>query len=181
MLELTTNEINCYQLQERNKWSIEEISKFKDIIKNNNNDFDNIINTIYEYNLSYNESISLNNKQLHKIGINKFFFNKKIGNRKIDELLIEHNEILKEKQLPNISNEDYLKIAQRVNKIKELSSSYSQIKITKNKIKDDLKYKDDDLIAIVNNGIKQVKRFTLNDSQIFSLLMLLNKKKIKEK
>ena len=182
MLELPSNEINYYQLLERNKLSKGEISKFQEIIKNNNiNDFDNIINTIYEYNLSYNESISLNNKDLQKIGIKKLFFNKKIYDRKIDELLTEHNEILKEKQLPITSNEDNLLILQRVNRIKELSNYYSQIKLTKNTITDDLKYKDDDLIAIVNNGIKQVKGFTLKDSQIYSLLVLLNKKHNKGK
>ena len=38
-------------------------------------------------------------------------------------------------------------------------------------------FTDDDLIAIINNAVKNIKGFYLKDSQIYSLLVLLNKKK----
>ena len=50
MLGLTNNEINYYQLYNINKWTSEEISKFekmKEII--NPKDFNDCLNTIYEY------------------------------------------------------------------------------------------------------------------------------------
>ena len=96
MLGLTNNEINYYQLYNINKWTSEEISKFekmREII--NPKDFNDCLNTIYEYKLPFNKINSLNKENLHKIGIKSFY--KDAYNRNIDELLKEHELILKEK------------------------------------------------------------------------------------
>ena len=80
MLELQKNEVNYYQLYNRNKWSKEEISKFKEIEDNNfknNDEFNECLNTIYEYNLPFNQINSFNKEKLHEIGI-KNCFNKKL-------------------------------------------------------------------------------------------------------
>ena len=175
MLELSPNEINEYQLYKINKWTKEEIIQFKQLIeKNHIDDFDNLLKTIYEYKIPFNNITSLDAEQLHRIGI-KNFFNKINKSRKIEELLREHNEILKEKQLPLTSNQENLSISQKVNNINELTRYYSHSKITKQNISEDLKYKTEDLIAIVNAAIIKIKRFALRDSQIYSLLVLLNK------
>ena len=176
MLELSPNEINEYQLYKINKWTKEEIIQFKKLIeKNDIDDIDNILKTIYEYKIPFNSITSLDSEQLHRIGI-KNFFNKINNSRKIKELLREHNEILKEKQLPLNSNQENLSISQKVDNINELTRHYSYTKITKQNIPEDLKYKNEDLIAIVNNAIIKIKHFPLRDSQIYSLLVLLNKR-----
>ena len=175
MLELSPNEINEYQLYKINKWTKGEIIQFKKLIeKNVIDDIDNILKTIYEYKIPFNSITSLDSEQLHRIGI-KNFFNKKNNSRKIKELLKEHNEILKEKQLPLNSNQENLSISQKVDSINELTRHYSHSNITKKNIPEDLKYKNEDLIAIVNNAIIKIKHFPLRDSQIYSLLVLLNK------
>ena len=92
-----------------------------------------------------------------------------------------HIELLKEKEIPIPSEREDLEIIKRVNKIKQLSQIYLGQIITKENISPDLISKDDDLIAIINNVIKEVKGYSLRDSQIYSLIILLEKKKTKEK
>mgnify|MGYP002623761575 CR=1 FL=1 len=174
MLELPPDEVNYYQLGKRNKWAIEEITKFKEIINNNINNFDNIINTIYEYNLPFNQITCLNENELHMIGL-KNYFNSKNYSRNIKQLLKEHKEILKEKNLSLNSNNDN-SIIQKVREIQNLTNLYSNSEITKDNITEDLKKNDIALLAIINNNIKKVKKFPLRDSQIYALLALLNKK-----
>ena len=159
MLQLPNNQINSYQLLYRNKWTIEEISNFKKIIENKNLDSEQInecLNTIYEYNLSFKDIDNLDYRELHKKGINNFF-NGKSQNRNIDELVKAHIELLKEKEIPIPSERDDLEIIKRVNKIKQLSQIYLGQIITKENISPDLISKDDDLIAIINNVIKEVR------------------------
>ena len=53
MLEFPKNQINAYQLYNRNKWTIEEISNFKQKIENQNLNsiqLNECLKTIYEYN-----------------------------------------------------------------------------------------------------------------------------------
>ena len=177
MLELPNDEINYYRLKQINKWTFEEISEFIKMKENvNKEEFIECLNTIYEYNLSFNQITSLNKENLHQIGIKKFY--KFTYSRNIDELINEHELILKEKEMPlNLKNKDCL-ISQRVKKIKELTNYYSNTKITKENINQSmnivLKSKDDDLIAIVNNGVKKIFGYHLRDSQIYSLLVLLD-------
>ena len=79
MLELQKNEVNYYQLYNRNKWSKEEISKFKEFEDNNfknENEFNECLNTIYEYNIPFNQINSFNNEKLHEIGIKNFLIEK---------------------------------------------------------------------------------------------------------
>ncbi len=183
MLELTNNQINSYQLLNRNKWTIEEISNFKKKIENQNLDSEQInecLNTIYEYNLSFKDIDNFDYRELHKKGINNSF-NGKSQNRNIKELVKALIELLKEKELPIPSETEDIEIIKRINNIKQLSQIYLGQKITKENISPDLKSKDDDLIAIINNVIKEVKGYSLRDSQIYSLIILLDKKKIKEK
>ena len=85
MLELQKNEVNYYQLYNRNKWSKEEILKFKEFEDNNfknENEFNECLNTIYEYNIPFNQINSFNNEKLHEIGI-KNFSNRKTNDRNI--------------------------------------------------------------------------------------------------
>ena len=49
-------------------------------------------------------------------------------------------------------------------------------KLTKNKIPEEIKSSENDTIALIIKDIEQIKDFTIRDSQIFSLLVLLNKK-----
>ena len=176
MLDTGNNEINYYQLYNINKWSIEEISKFSTFYNNSKKNKD-CLQVIYEYKLPFNQVKSLNEKELQKIGIQNFY--EKTYDRDIDELLIEYSSILKEKEMDNNTTEDHI-ISQRVKNIKALSNVYKDIKITKETINDpnnkDLKNKEDDLIAIINNGVKSIKGYQLRDSQIYALLVLLNKK-----
>ena len=180
MLEFPNNQINSFQLFKRNKWSIEEISNFKKMIEENNlkssTEFNDCLNTIYEYNLSYNDIDRFNNTLLHKKGIDNFF-KEKAKNRNIEDLIKAHSKLLKEKELQIPSErEDDLEIIKRVNNIKTLSQNYVSQIITKENITPELKSKEDDLIAIINNVIKEVKGYSLRDSQIYSLIILLNKK-----
>ena len=181
MLDIDNNEINYYQLYNINKWSIEEISKFSTFYNNSKKNKD-CLHVIYEYKLPFNQVKSLNEKELQKIGIQNFY--EKTYDRDIDELLIEHSSILKEKEMDNNTTEDHI-ISQRVKNIKALSNVYKDIKITKETINDpnnkDLKNKEDDLIAIINNGVKSIKGYQLRDSQIYALLVLLNKKQYRGK
>ena len=88
MLEFPNNQINSYQLLNRNKWTIEEISNFKNKIENQNltsAQFNKYLNTIYEYKLSFNDIENFDYTELHKKGINNFF-NGKTKSRNIEEL-----------------------------------------------------------------------------------------------
>ena len=152
-------------------------------IENQNLDSEQInecLNTIYEYNLSFKDIDNFDYRELHKKGINNFF-NGKSQNRNIEELVKAHIELLKEKELPIPSETEDIEIIKRINNIKQLSQIYLGQKITKENISPDLKSKDDDLIAIINNVIKEVKGYSLRDSQIYSLIILLDKKKNKGK
>ena len=178
MLEFPNNQINAYQLYNRNKWTIEEISNFRKKIENENVNpiqLNECLKTIYEYNLSFNDIEKFDNAELHKKGINNFFKGNP-SNRNIEELIKAHIDILKEKELPIPSEVEDLEIIKRVNHIKHLSQNYIGQKITKENIPAELKSKDDDLIAIINNAIKEVKGYSLRDSQINSLIILLKKK-----
>lgn len=175
MLELPKDEINFYLLKERNKWNNDELSKFKELMKDKK-DFSDLLNTIYDYHLSFNQIGSLNTNQLHKIGLRNFFI-EKTESRSIEQLLKEHNEILKKKEIQIPSNEEDLNIIKRINNIKNLSIKYLGKKISKNSIDKEFKNKIDDLIAIVYNEVKEIKKFELNDSQLYSLITLLNKKR----
>ena len=183
MLEFPSNQINAYQLYNRNKWTIEEISNFRKKIENENVNpiqLNECLKTIYEYNLSFNDIEKFDNAELHKKGINNFFKGNP-SNRNIEELIKAHIDILKEKELPIPSEVEDLEIIKRVNHIKHLSQNYIGQKITKENIPAELKSKDDDLIAIINNVIKEVKGYSLRDSQIYSLIILLKKKQNKGK
>ena len=83
--------------------------------------------------------------------------------------------------MPIPSEQEDLEIIKRVNNIKQLSQNYFGQTITKDNISPELKSKDDDLIAIINNVVKEVKGYSLRDSQIYSLIILLKKKKNKGK
>ena len=73
MLDLSPNEINEYQLYKINKWTKEEIIQFKKLIeKNDIDDIDNILKTIYEYKIPFNSITFLDSEQLHRIGIKNF-------------------------------------------------------------------------------------------------------------
>ena len=183
MLEFPKNQINAYQLYNRNKWTIEEISNFKQKIENQNLNsiqLNECLKTIYEYNLSFNDIDKFDNAELHKKGINNFFKGDS-PSRNIEELIKAHRDILKEKEMPIPSEQEDLEIIKRVNNIKQLSQNYFGQIITKENISPELKSKDDDLIAIINNAIKEVKGYSLRDSQIYSLIILLKKKKNKGK
>ena len=180
MLELPNEEINYYQLYKYNNWSQKEISKLIEFKKNNNlEDFNECLKTIYEYKLQFNQLTSFNQEDLHRIGINNLYKNNK--DREVEEILKEHEELLKEKGMPINSKYDGI-ISKRIKKIKKLSIYYDNIKQTKELINEKnknsiyLKNKDnEDLIALVNAGIKQIKNYELNESQLYSLLVLLDK------
>jgi hypothetical protein len=183
MLEFPKNQINAYQLYNRNKWTIEEISNFKQKIENQNLNsiqLNECLKTIYEYNLSFNDIDKFDNTELHKKGINNFFKGDS-PSRNIEELIKAHRDILKEKEMPIPSEQEDLEIIKRVNNIKQLSQNYFGQTITKDNISPELKSKDDDLIAIINNVVKEVKGYSLRDSQIYSLIILLKKKNNKVK
>ena len=116
MLDIDNNEINYYQLYNINKWSIDEIKEFSTSY-NNSKKNKNCLQVIYEYKLPFNQVKSLNEKELQKIGIQNFY--EKTYDRDIDELLIEHSSILKEKEVVNNTTEDHI-ISQRVKNIKAL-------------------------------------------------------------
>ena len=185
MLELPNGEINDYQLQMINQWTSDDIAAFKSIYEkkysSNPKEAKECLNTIYEYRLKFNQCSDLNISKLHKAGIDKFSSNV-LKNRKIEDLIQNHNELIQEKQLRNYINKDK-EITQRVNNIKNLYKSYINKDITKESINDDLKQKEkeDDLIAIAMSTLKSSKGIILRDSQIFSLIILLNKKDEKGK
>ena len=184
MLELPNGEINEYQLKMINQWSSDDISKFKSIYEKklikNQKEAKECLNTIYEYCLKFNQCSDLNISKLHKIGISKYSINA-LKNRKIEELIPNHNELIQEKQLINYSNNNDREIIQRVNKIKSLYKDYLDKDIRKENISENLKSREDDLIAIAMSTLKSTKGIILRDSQIFSLVILLNKKKEKGK
>lgn len=155
MLELPKDNINFFQLKERNGWNIEEIQKFKELMKDKK-EFNDLLNTIYDYHLPFNQISSLDNNQLHKIGLSNYFKNSS-KSRTIESILKEHSEILRKKELPIPSKEFDLNIIQRIKLIKSLSVNYLGKIITKNNINVELKNKDDDLIAIVYNAVKEIK------------------------
>ena len=184
MLELQNGEINTFQLKMINQWSSDDISKFKAIyekkLSQNPKDAKECLNTIYEYRLSFNQSSDLNLSKLHKSGIDKLSSNA-LRDRKIEDIMTNHNELIKEKQLSNYSGGNDKEMIKRVNKIKNLYEEYLKKKITKEDITEELKSKDDDLIAIAMSTLYLVKNIKLKDSQIYSLLVLLTKNKDKGK
>ena len=183
MLELPNGEINDYQLQMINQWTSDDITTFKSIYEkkysSNPKEAKECLNTIYEYRLKFNQCSDLNISKLHKAGIEKFSSNA-LKNRKIEDLIPNHNELIQEKHLSNYTNNDK-EIIQRVNNIKNLYKLYINKDITKESISDNLKQKEDDLIAIAISTLKSANGIILRDSQIFSLIVLLNKKKEKGK
>ena len=179
MLELPKDQINYFQLKERNKWNIEEIKKFQELMKDKKN-FDDLLNIIYDYHLPFNQITSLDKNQLHRIGLNNYFKGDSKA-RPIEKLLEEHSQILKEKQLPIPSKDEDLKIIQRIQNIRNLSKKYIGQKISKNSLQPEIKNNDDELIAIAYNAIKEVKGFELNNSQILCLFSLLRKDQKKGK
>ena len=126
MLELPNGEINQYQLTMINQWSSTDISKFKSIyetkLSKNPKEAKECLNTIYEYRLSFNQSKDLDISKLHKAGIDKFSSNA-LKDRKIEDLLPSHNELILEKKLRNYNNDDK-EIIKRVNNIKSLYTTY---------------------------------------------------------
>ena len=184
MLQLQNNEINTYQLQTINKWSLDNISKFKSMynqkVSQNSIEAKECLNTIYEYSLSFEQSSELNNDKLHKLGI-KNISEKVSKNRKIEELIKTHNELVKQKELENYSNKNDEEIIKRVNKIKNLYKTYLQNEITKENISEKIKTSDDDLISIAMSVINNKKQIILRDSQIYALILLLSKNKQKGK
>ena len=186
MLELPKDEINYYQLHKINNWTFEEISQFEKMKKIvNQNDFIDCLNTIYEYKLPFNKVNILNKKYLHQVGIKSFY--KSSYNREIDDLLKEHELILKEKEMIHKNKNNDSLISQRIKRIKQLSNNYTntKINITKETINETkniyLKENYDELIAIVNNAVKIIYGYQLRDSQIYSLLILLEKEKSRGK
>ena len=180
MLELPNNQINYFQLKNINNWDSEDISKFKKVYENsllkNCEETIQCLKTIYEYRLPFLQSLSFDNSKLHKIGINNF---SQINNNniKIEELIKNNKKILKEKELPIISTDEEKEIINNINNIKQLFIKYKGKIITKDTINEELKSNNNYLIAIVMNEIKNIKNIILNDSQIYSLISFLNKKK----
>ena len=127
MLELQNGEINTFQLKMINQWSSDDISKFKAIyekkLSQNPKDAKECLNTIYEYRLSFNQSSDLNLSKLHKSGIDKLSSNA-LRDRKIEDIMTNHNELIKEKQLSNYSGGNDKEMIKRVNKIKNLYEEY---------------------------------------------------------
>ena len=178
MLELVNGETNYYQLNRINKWTLKEIAEFITMNENmNQKEFLECLKTIYEYNLLFNQVSSMNKEQLHKIGIQNYY--QKPKDRNIEELLKEYESLLKEKEMPPISYEKVFLISQKVNKIRQLSLRNNNKTITKETINQPrnlyLKQNEEELIAIINNAIKSLYGYQLRDSQIFSLLVLLDK------
>ena len=184
MLELQNNQINAYQLQNLNHWSLDDINKFKSIyeskLQKNSEEAKECLNTIYEYGLTFKQSLDLDNSKLHKIGIENIL-SKVSKNRKIDELIKNHNKLIKENELTYNLNENDGEIIKRVNNIKNLYKTYLDKNITKETITDNIKKNDDELIAIAMSTLKLQKDIILRDCQIYALILLLNKKKDKGK
>ena len=182
MLQLEDGEINEYQLRMINQWSIDDVSSFKPIYQKkyseNSKEANECLNTIYEYRLSFEQSKVLNLSNIHEKGIKKFFSDSK-KNRTIEELIPEHNEIVTEMKLENYNNSKDQEIINRINNIKKTYEKYINKEITKENISDDLKSNEDELIAIVMGNLKKVSNRTLRDSQLYSLILLLDKNKIK--
>ena len=184
MLQLQNREINEYQLKKINKWSTDEISIFKSIYEKkfsqNPKEAEECLNTIYEYRLPFSQCSDLNIYKLHKFGIDKF--NVTVSkNRTIEELIPNHNDLIQEKQLSNYSHDNDTKIIKRVNNIKNLYKKYLNKNINKENISEDLKTKEDDLIAIAMSTLKTKKDILLRDSQLYSLILFLNKPRDKGK
>ena len=182
MLQLPDGEVNDYQLRMINLWSVNDVLTFK---KNygtkfaqNSKEAKECLNAIYEYKLSYAESKDLNLNSIHSNGIKKLFSESK-KNRKIEELIPNHNELVIEMKLENYINDKDDEIIRRINKIKNLYESYNSKDITKENISDNLKNSEDDLIAIVMCNLKKSSNIILRDSQLYSLIILLGKNKDK--
>ena len=184
MLKLPNGKINEYQLKMINQWSSENINSFKSIYEkkyaSNPEEAKECLNTIYEYRLSFSQCSDLNVSKLHEFGIKKFSSNG-LKNRKIEDLIKNHHELIQEKQLKNNSTLSDQEIIQRVNNIKTLYKTYLNKEITKENITEDLKSKEDNLIAIAMSTLKSSNQMILRDSQIYALLLLLSKKKDKGK
>ena len=181
MLELPKGKINFYQLKKRNKWTLEEMLKFKAMINNKNeNEVNEILTTIYDYGLSFDQISSLNINLLHKEGL-RLLINQKSSIQDLNILLKEHSEILKTKELPIPSQNDDLNTLNLLRNIQNNSLKYSGQKINKNNIDQELKNNDENLIAIVYNAVKEINNFLLNNCQLLALLLLLNKKNNKGK
>ena len=178
MLQLPDGEINDYQLRIMNQWSINDVLTFTKLYKEkfiqNPKEAKECLNIIYEYKLSLAESKDLDFKNLHKKGIQKLFSESK-KNRKIEELIPNHNELVIEMKLENYSNDKDEQIINRVNNIKNLYKSYMNQDINKENIPANLKNSEDDLIAIVMCNLKKSLNIILRDSQLYSLIILLGK------
>ena len=61
----------------------------------------------------------MNKEQLHKIGVQNYY--QKPKDRSIDELLKEHESLLKEKEMTSNSSDKRFLISQKLNKIRKLS------------------------------------------------------------
>ena len=160
MLKLPNGKINEYQLKMINQWSSENINSFKSIYEkkyaSNPEEAKECLNTIYEYRLSFSQCSDLNVSKLHEFGIKKFSSNG-LKNRKIEDLIKNHHELIQEKQLKNNSTLSDQEIIQRVNNIKTLYKTYLNKEITKENITEDLKSKEDNLIAIAMSTLKSSK------------------------
>ena len=182
MLQTDEGEINDYQLRILNQWSVNDVLTFTLLYKKkfseNPKEAKECLNTIYEYKLSYEESKELNLANLHKKGINKFFSDSK-KNRTIEELIPTHNEFVIEMKLENYDNTKDDEIIKRINIIKKLCDEYMNKEITKENISEDIKGSEDILIAIVMSNLKKVCNIILRDSQLYSLIILLDKKEDK--
>ena len=169
MLELCNGEINDYQLKMINQWTSDEISTFKSkyekLSSKNSKEAKECLNTIYEYRLLFKETSDLNITKLHNKGIDKFHINLS-KNRKIEELIKTHNELILEKELKNNAKENDNKIIQRVNNIKQLYKKYLNKDIKEENITEDLKSKDDNLIYIAMDTIKNTKDIILTFKEL---------------
>ena len=182
MLQIGDEEINEYQLKKINQWSDNDILSFKTLYANkfsrNPKEAKECLNAIYEYRLSFNQSKDLNLSTIHKNGINEFFSGSK-RKRTIEELISNHNELVARMKLDNYNNSKDREIINRINKIKNLYKDYLNKEITKENIPENLKSSEDDLISIVMSNLEKVANITFRDSQIYSLIILLGKNKLK--
>ena len=182
MLQIGDGEINEYQLKKINQWPDNDILSFKTLYANkfsqNPKEAKECLNAIYEYKLSFDQSKDINLSTIQKNGINNFFSSSK-KNRTIEELISYHNELVVQMNLENYDNNNDREIINRINKIKNLYKDYLNKEITKENIPENLKSSEDDLISIVMSNLEKVANITFRDSQIYSLIKLLGKNKLK--
>ena len=182
MLQIGDGEINEYQLKKINQWPDNDILSFKTLYANkfsqNPKEAKECLNAIYEYKLSFDQSKDINLSTIQKNGINNFFSSSK-KNRTIEELISYHNELVVQMNLENYDNNNDREIINRINKIKNLYKDYLNKEITKENIPENLKSSEDDLISIVMSNLEKVANITFRDSQIYSLIILLGKNKLK--